>query len=484
MSARVHYWVSLIVVGMLWLFASLSAHAYNEGDYGIRSEYSANRTINTATHHVKGSTVQVTTNGVTIGRDFTMKAPGGRTAAAQATAAISKDLALKWGARALAGASAVGTAMLLYDIYDALRVRENPAGEGLLFDPGTDEVVTPNAVCHFIPGMGETLQSVCRSQSDATNTWGQNRCVHYGGSTASVNSITIVGTPSYTAANGSVTFHVSCSALQGNPPTPYTFNVWSIDVQWGKRTTTQCPMVDGEIPAVGADGKCPTGLYTQAIEPDVAAQMAADKNAACGGGNCMLSDPQWQDLVEEALGEMPHPITQDSYVQVGNVVPSHIDGPTTTTTGPAGTVEEAIAWDFEPYGITKPWQERLSGAWDETKTKTTKDVNGNVISTETTTVEGAEPGDIDKCADGATTIGCMSAGDMPTDTVPTSTQAVNWSAESLGLPSGCPADVTLPNGNVLSYAQTCEAFDDMKPLIIALGAFSAAMMVVFALRGQ
>lgn len=79
-------------------------------------------------------------------------------------------------------------------------------------------------------------------------------------------------------------------------------------------------------------------------------------------------------------------------------------------------------------------------------------------------------------------LACQKLGDAPNDQVPKKTVNVEYSPESVDLPVGCPADVPLTHGQVLSYASSCQAASSARPFVLALASISALLMVVAVVR--
>lgn len=79
-------------------------------------------------------------------------------------------------------------------------------------------------------------------------------------------------------------------------------------------------------------------------------------------------------------------------------------------------------------------------------------------------------------------LACQKLGDVPNDQVPKKTVNVDYSPESVDLPVGCPADLQLPHGQVLSYASSCQAATSARPFVIALASLSALLLVVAVVR--
>lgn len=479
---RVLIALAALVLGLVLVAAP--AWAYDAAQYPIRSEYAANQTINQATHYTKSWTASPNgVDGVKVGRDFTMRGPGGRTVAAQAAANVSKQTALAWGARALAAGPAIGTALLLWQVYDAVRVRPTDGdAPGVVYDPGVDPslITVLQFTCSYQghSSSSSSAQAAC----EAVRVASEPAAYYQGGYVyTDTDNISVTCTGSGTGTSCTMLTHVYqwntlYGHTKGNPNGPTPSNV---SLSLSTQTTQQNACAGGVPPDF--DGKCPTGNYTEALTPEEAAARAWAGPEAAG-----LTPEQYAQLVNEALGVAPQPVAEDVPMGLGNTVPAFV-GPVTTVTNPDGsTVQTAIGWNFQPYGLTKGWGYAASGNFQEVKSVLTKDAQGNVISNETTTTDtdGQTPDDVNEaCAEGGDTVLCAEVGQAPDDQVPKSTLNVSFAAEALGLPSACPAPVALWSSHVYSFTPMCDAAGWMRPLVIAVGALVAALMLVAAVRG-
>jgi hypothetical protein len=270
--------------------------------------------------------VSAQASGPKVVKDIMMNGPGGRQVANQVSETMTKRAAIIAGAKiASRAAGVIGAGVLLYDVYDYYRARPKTTApaENLMWDPGQNQT-TSSVLQYRVCGPG--------------------------------NSCSVLGwTTSMDAAcqNFATWVHVG-----------YTYQLYAPNDCWAKsgatyvqeafgssqtNNVTQCPLsvgYDETIAAgapVGPDGKCRTGSYTQALTPE---QMA-DKQAAYDAGH--LSDQQYADLVNQALGR--EPIALDpSGIEVGNSVP-FITGPVTTSTqtnpdGSTVNTQTATGWNF------------------------------------------------------------------------------------------------------------------------------------------
>lgn len=463
------------MAGLLGL-GPLSAHAAADD---IRSEFVANRTINTAQNVSSRWETFATPDGVEVQRRaFPMSAPGGRQVVATASAKVSRAAILGWGAQAIARAlPVVGTAALLYDVYDSIRVEPDGAG-GLRHDVGIDPVLGCFTVRHGSPGSASFLESPCLATSAFALMWVIEEANRRGFSNLNTPTRFIEGYWEVAEMCPAAPPGGACSIreviLQDRSRNCMTCD-WVDNPNPGNTRTvfanhSPTGLVCGDGSAISADGRCPGGEYSS-LTPDVAAQMALDYRGA---------DLDLDAFTRAVLGQVPEgfPLADPTSIEVTDVTPSQVTGPVTTTTTSEGVSTEAVKWDWSRDPLRKN-----EGSWPKTTTTTKPDG-----STSTTTEGGSTPGDaadeaVTQCDEFPDSLGCAKLGEAPTDEVPRAQRDVSWVAESLGLPSGCPADVPIIDGHAFSYQAACDGLVSVRPLIVALGAFAAATIIVFALRG-
>ena len=182
-------------------------------------------------------------------------------------------------------------------------------------------------------------------------------------------------------------------------------------------TTGLCPaVVDFYDPAYstpggppGADGLCPTGVYSQRVTPEQAAQRVV----VAPPTDSSLSDALHQSISQ---GESaPSSITSSGpATQTGQPV-------TTTTTGPAGTstTTQTPTYAYHYDG------DKIS--YDTTVTTTVINNDGSTSSSSTTT-SGPSPDKEpkDPCDLHPERVGCMGLGNPPDDTVKKTQSRLSW----------------------------------------------------------
>lgn len=148
-----------------------------------------------------------------------------------------------------------------------------------------------------------------------------------------------------------------------------------------------------------------------------------------------------------------------------------------TKTGPAGTVTTTTTNNYQ-YNYAG---DTINYTVNQTTVTQTTAPDG---ATETTTETGDKTPEKTNCELYPKSIGCMELGEAEDEEIPEREEELELSPEDVALPSGCPADLALPGGRVVSYASACDAAQKMRPLVIAAGVFSALLIAVAAIRGN
>jgi len=89
---------------------------------------------------------------------------------------------------------------------------------------------------------------------------------------------------------------------------------------------------------------------------------------------------------------------------------------------------------------------------------------------------------LDLCKEHPEISACQPLGNAPDDQVPKQTIDVTYSPEDIGLPSTCPAPIPMGSHGMLSFEPACDAAVKIKPLVVALGAFVALLIMNAAIR--
>lgn len=110
-------------------------------------------------------------------------------------------------------------------------------------------------------------------------------------------------------------------------------------------------------------------------------------------------------------------------------------------------------------------------------------IDGNDPDPDPPTDPGTEePPPFDLCKEHPNIVACQDFGEVPNDEVPTSTYDMAWNAEPLGLPATCPAPISMGAHGQFEFTEICDAAVAVSPLIVALGAISAAGIMLAAIR--
>lgn len=146
------------------------------------------------------------------------------------------------------------------------------------------------------------------------------------------------------------------------------------------------------------------------------------------------------------------------------------DTPTTrTTTRPDGSTATSTTQNI--YNVS---YDQRQFNWSTTTVNTAEDG--------TVTEESDKPKEKTQCELTPNAVGCMELGEPPSGEVEKRTEVLSFSAESISLPSGCPAPVSLPGGKVVDYSPICQTASSFRPFVIAAAAMSACLMVLAAVR--
>lgn len=236
-----------------------------------------------------------------------------------------------------------------------------------------------------------------------------------------------------------------------------------------QQSTAQKGCIDaaaGTISKARADGMCPTGRYESvqavpqakleaAVLPVVKTDVAkALKNLIDSGG-----------VAESLPMSISGPQSQTSAPSVS------------TKTSPAGTVTSTTTNNYQ-YNYAG---DTINYTVNQTTVTQTTAPDG---TTETTTETSDKVPEKTNCELYPKSIGCMELGEPEDSKIPERKEELELSPEAVALPSGCPSDLALPGGRVISYASACDAAQKMRPLVIAAGVLSALLIAVAAIRGN
>lgn len=216
--------------------------------------------------------------------------------------------------------------------------------------------------------------------------------------------------------------------------------------------------------SIGADGKCPTGIYA----PVTATQLQD-----------MIKSAVTQAIAKDHSLSPAADIKETGSMSVTGSPSTQTGKPTTkTNTSPTGSTTETTTPTYNiSYGPTI--------SWTTTNTTITNVTQGGTTTTTTTTeTKPTEEATDGMCKLYPDSLACQKVGDPPKDEIPKTDRTVSVAQESVSLPEGCPADIPLPGGKVLSYASACDAAQKIRPVVIAAGVLSALLIAVAALRSS
>lgn len=226
-------------------------------------------------------------------------------------------------------------------------------------------------------------------------------------------------------------------------------------------------------------------------------QACASGYVVAPGEACPMAPPPPalnDDFIDGSAGSAPWPSGDllpwlDAADALGVPIPLgdavSLSGPETLQSSP---VQRAVyttnaAGNTQTVTETQAIQSNLAYSGDsitETSTLNTTKTNAQTGETTTEQVNLAVKPDICK---GLTILACIELGIVPSDAVPKVSKSIEYQAENIGLPSGCPADIQVGRFGAISFSSACSAAGSMRPLIIAGAAFFSLMICVAAVSG-
>ena len=386
-------------------------------------------------------------------------------------------------AQAAKGFTPVAIGLGAYDLMQAYRMRST-AGQ-LEIDQGASTVDKAIVSCTLTSGPAHKATggsfSACYSSAIevANNYWLADEIAVNNSNYATKTTITIspktCTSTSYCQTDTtsvSWTRSVSCTAgictkgawIRGST------SLSNAPVSGTSTITKACPDITDPLtgqsytPGVSGDGKCITGRYDPITEEQAAAKLATAITAKAVEDYIRSPPSKDSPIPSSAPMVITGPATQNGPPQ------------TTTRTGPSGTVSETV---------TKIFQYNYAGdtiTYNTVNQTVTNITTPEGVTTTETELKPEEPRQGD-CELYPNSVGCLELGELPEGEVPEQEREVDIEPEDIDLPSGCPADVAIPGGRVLSYAAACAAAEDVAPLVIAAGVLSALLIAVAAIRG-
>lgn len=365
----------------------------------------------------------------------------GRSAAPGIAVTVTRTVA--WGAVARAAAVILpiaGTAAAGYEIWTALRCKQETGS--IFCDPGSDVSTS---------GSGSTSE--------------HNVFI---GSPPYAGYQTVSG---WWAAQG---MERECPSSQGYTSGTYTmFNDKTITVTCVKQATV-CS--DGSLPSTW-DMKCSTGHLVK-MSVDEAAALMQQYGGTTKGASGKSAKDQAVAIVKDA-------VSRGVKVETGSATatgPASQVGQSTssTTTGPNGTstVTKTPTYNYT-YNTTN---EGAKITYNTTNSYTTTVTNTAGDTTTTTTTETDAEEQKTDCDKNPDAVACVEFGEVDDEDVNKVDKSVTVAAESVALPSGCPAPVTVA-GYTLSYDAACTFSRGVSPFVIAAAGIMAALIVIRSVQG-
>jgi len=250
----------------------------------------------------------------------------------------------------------------------------------------------------------------------------------------------------------------SLTALDANNYKCQFYNWSKVNNVWTKNATTAWVQIGKD----GAPVNSQVTPGTPATEEEVTQPQQQVTDAVLNnvpfGMAIPVSDPEFEKqkigLGAPYPGTTPENGWEQDYAEVSPIPSTPIWSDATINTGTAK--------------VDNPDTEAIEGP---------SDVSGGGAAVESKDDEPVDPCEIDP-----ERLGCIKLGEAPSDEVPKSTQNVTFSAESVDLPSGCPAPLDIGHGRSLSYASACEAAETARPFVVALASLSALLLVAATVR--
>lgn len=455
-----------IALACLALFSvSAQAAINNSTPTGVRSGSSI--TINYASNGTPlVSSARTVTTGANSGemliRDMlNLSGPAGNLPVTAQRVTTAAEVAGSIARGFVKGAGILGIGVMAYDLVTAVRGRMN--GSAAEVDVGkapVDKVVENWCVIGYSDAQGNP--KYCATSAPAAWELYWSSTTHTVGCGYDSTGKEVQG--SITPVLGSI--HSSGEAYYYNErwvcngPSRFFDSTYSAGIVQKKANVTQKTCPDGG--STGADGKCPTGIYTPVTAPQLQEMIKTAVTTAIAKEHSLSPAA---DITETGTRTLTGPATQTGAATTTT---------TTTATG-SSTQTSTPTYNYTYGGDTITYN---------TTNTTVNNVTNNGVTTTTTTTETkpAEPTE-GMCKLYPDSLACQKVGDPPRDEIPKTTQTVTVSPEAVNLPEGCPADIPLPGGKVLSYATACDAAQKIRPVVIAAGVLAGLLIAVAALRG-
>jgi len=444
----------------------------------VRSEYGANVIISNTKSVGSGATASA---GRVVTGMGEIAGPGGSKVAARISTVMAERVIVGGVSRLFPAAMVIGVA---YELWRDMRMRQKPDG-GTEWDSGEPERMGADFSCS-----GETANSGFGFSGPGlacSSILGKMKYEVAAGCNVLVHTFAMGGPASTQSGDGAYDLQETVTARPLYPwcdPYPAYTVTKSGGLVWTQRQGMRCEF-GAKSPA---DGLCPReegGKYDVELAPEqVADKYEAAKNKP---GVTQPTQADWDALTEALVGRATDAnpwSTPDQPHKLVEPYPATVPGGVSTTVHPDGTVTEvATGWNIRPaFEFPTNPGKSTSG---KTTTTTTKDAQGNVTGTSTTTeVPSVEtPSEQqDPCTANPDRIGCAKFGEVEDVSLEKRDVDVSLTPMS-GWGSGgeCPAPPTVTifgHSAVLDNTLVCTFLGALKFVLVAVAGIVAARIFI------
>lgn len=451
---------------LAWALAILAGPAFAFAD--VRSEYGANISIvrvDSVTAPSRAGRVLTTTGSIA--------GPGGSSVTTGIQVSMRNAAIARAAARVI---PVVAVGMAIYDIMKDMRA-EIDNGQ-VKWDPGVPKT---QMELYYCQAYGQNSPAARTGYEACEKFLPQLNQVHVTGGCYNQYTEYQIGAQ---RTAWSYWIHTKLSAFQVVPG-PCTMPATLDDPQGGIAGIGNLPQQPacqyGEVGGSEYDGRCQS-----TEDPSYSGTMTPDDFGEAAAGHPDAGGVDWPGVlgdVVEAAGDTVAIPTEGEPSRTADPKPAPIPGPVTTTQHADGTVTEtATGWHLSHAAdFLNPGK----AGWNRTTTTTKKDSQGNVISTETSTIEPALEGKADDVADGCAEnpnrAGCAELGEPEEFELPESERSVTVDADPGWSGGECPAPTSLNLGfGSITYDNelVCTALGWIKPLLIVSASIAAALIVI------
>lgn len=233
------------------------------------------------------------------------------------------------------------------------------------------------------------------------------------------------------------------------------------------------PAYSNSSPTPGADGMCPTGRYSQALDAATAAARIAG-GAVSGYGAGLLND----------VLSKGQPVTVAAPYAPTNPNPTSVTGQptTTTTTNPDGSTVTTTTTPKTNFGVSG---DKVTYNTQNTTVTNTCTAASSCSSTTTVTNSTPTPDPTDPCTENPDSAGCVKLGGPTTETVPKTSSPVTITPVAFASGS-CPPPITftaMGHAYSFDYASMCDtATNSVRPVVLLIGVALGAWVFIGGLK--